>query len=41
MDFHIYEAHFTLSVKAKIQLKLSIRVGAFTEISPKGFIVRG
>jgi hypothetical protein len=40
MDIHIYKTYFTLRVKAKVQLKLSIHVGAFIEISPKGFILR-
>jgi hypothetical protein len=31
------EAHFTLGVKADIQLKSSIPIGAKVEISPKGF----
>jgi len=29
-----------LKVKAKVQLKLNIHVGAFIEISPKGFTLR-
>ncbi len=31
------KAHFTLWVKAKIELKSWISIGAITEISPKGF----
>jgi hypothetical protein len=40
MDIHIYKTYFTLKVKAKVQLKLNIHVGAFIEISPKGFTLR-
>jgi hypothetical protein len=40
MDIHMYKTYFTLKVKAKVQLKLNIRVGAFIEISPKGFTLR-
>ncbi len=29
--------HFILGVKAKVELKLSIPIGAITEIIPKGF----
>ncbi len=32
-----YQAHFTLGVKANVQLKSSIPIGARVEISPKGF----
>jgi hypothetical protein len=32
-----YEAHFTQGVKANVQLKSSIPIGAKVEISPKGF----
>jgi hypothetical protein len=31
------KAHFTLGVKANVQLKSSIPIGAKVEISPKGF----
>jgi hypothetical protein len=31
------KAHFTLRVKAKVELELNIPIGAITEISPKGF----
>jgi hypothetical protein len=31
------KTHFTLGVKANIQLKSSIPIGAKVEISPKGF----
>jgi hypothetical protein len=40
MDIHIYITYFTLRVKAKVQFKLSIHVGAFIEISPKGFTLK-
>jgi hypothetical protein len=30
-------AHFTLRVKAKVELKLSNPIGAIIEIIPKGF----
>jgi len=33
-------AHFTLGVKAKVQLKSSILICEFTEISPKGFTLK-
>jgi hypothetical protein len=32
-----YNAHFTKGVKANVQLKSSIPIGAKIEISPKGF----
>jgi hypothetical protein len=32
-----HKAHFTLGVKANVQLKSSIPIGAKVEISPKGF----
>jgi hypothetical protein len=32
-----YNAHFTKGVKANVQLKSSIPLGAKIEISPKGF----
>jgi hypothetical protein len=34
------EAHFTQVVKAKVQPKLSIPIGAKVEISPKGFTIQ-
>jgi hypothetical protein len=33
----VYFAYFTLGVKANVQLKSSISIGAKVEISPKGF----
>jgi len=30
-------AHFTLGVKANVELELNILIGAITKISPKGF----
>jgi hypothetical protein len=32
-----HKAHFTLGVKANVQLKSSIPIGAKGEINPKGF----
>jgi hypothetical protein len=32
-----FEAHFIEGVKAKVQLKSSIPIGAKVKISPKGF----
>jgi hypothetical protein len=32
-----HKAHFTLGVKANVQLKSSIPIGAKVEINPKGF----
>jgi len=34
------KAHFTLGVRANVQPKSSIPIGAKVEISPKGFTVR-
>jgi hypothetical protein len=31
------KAHFTLGIKAKVELELNIPIGAIIEISPKGF----
>jgi len=36
MSFTNSKAHFTLGVKAMVELKSSIPIGAITEISPKG-----
>ncbi len=36
----VNQAHFTLGVKANVQLKSSIPVGAKVEISCKGFTLR-
>jgi hypothetical protein len=33
------KAHFTLGVKAMVELKSSIPIGAITEISPKCFTI--
>jgi hypothetical protein len=35
--FQKTQAHFRLGVKAKVELKSCISIGAITEISPKGF----
>jgi hypothetical protein len=35
--FQKTQAHFRLGVKAKVELKSFIPIGAITEISPKGF----
>jgi hypothetical protein len=38
--FHQYtKAHFIQGVKANVQLKSNIHIGAKVEISPKGFIL--
>jgi len=34
------KAHFTLGVRANVQPKSSIPIGAKVEISPKGFTIR-
>jgi hypothetical protein len=41
-DFRVYykKAHFTLGVRAYVQPKSSIPIGATVEISPKGFYTR-
>jgi hypothetical protein len=36
-----HKAHITLGVKANVQLKSSIPIGAKVEISPKGFTLGG
>ncbi len=33
------KSHFTLGIKAKVQLNLNIPIGAFIDITPKGFIL--
>ncbi len=35
--WHVIKAHFALGVKANVQLKSSIPIGAKVEISPKCF----
>ncbi len=35
--WHVIKAHFTLGVKANVQFKSSIPIGAKVEISPKRF----
>jgi hypothetical protein len=35
-----YKAHFTQGIKAKVQFKLNIHIGAKIEINPKGFTLR-
>jgi hypothetical protein len=32
-----FKAHFTLGIKAKVEFKSNIPIGAITTISPKGF----
>jgi hypothetical protein len=34
-NWHVIKAHFALGVKANVQLKSSIRIGAKVEISPQ------
>jgi hypothetical protein len=38
--YYVSSAHFTLGVKANVQLKSSITIGAKVEISLKGFTLR-
>jgi hypothetical protein len=40
MYIKIYKTYFTLRVKAKVQLKLNVHVGAFIEINAKGFTLK-